>query len=585
MIYTQRNISAILLFLISVAFSQEAIRFEIPADFAPDPEVKQKPDTIQKLGLANNLPLNLALLSTKDTASFETYSRRLALLQDSISATYRTIDAVKRNSISFMPKLAPRDEFEKQSEYDTRKFNWEKELYERTERDTRSLTMHLEELEKAKKKIEGHQASLYGSVSIISNPEAASIWIGKDEIGATPADFDYLVPGTAKISVRKEGYIPWDTTFQVAPGAKFKFSVVLEETNIFSSANEIDFVSFLKRDATAVGYESRIKTIEARKVQVDEEIKHILEDFAKNYPPLEPQQPDETSDAFKNRHEIWTREGMRQVADFQRKHIAYKQKLDRCIAVLNDYIIATQCSYINEVALGAKIELGAYDPDYEQFELVAQDSANKKTPFYFKGVVGIPRDTARTINRADPGITVNLQIINYPFGEVNLAMSKLLLSRNGLDFDVYGSFGEIERYKLEEGYAGWKLRADSLLTGKLRPQNLDYNYAMGKAAVREATAPEKESGGGLGWRGWTRIIAFTAAASFTGLAVYKHLDAQDKKDDKKRLEEDKYPADPDDWNKKHNKAKKSVEDAESSRNTFGIVAGVFAIGGVATFFF
>ena len=461
-----------LLFLASAAISQEAIRFQIPTDASGElvpVTLPQKPDTVQKLGAASNRPLNLAELSAKDTASFETYSRRLALVQDSISATYRTIESVKKNTESYMPKLEPKGEFEKQPEYEARSSNWYKELFDRTERDTKSHTTRLAELEKAKKKIEENQVSLYSSVNIKSSPEAASIWIGKEEIGATPADFGFLIPGTVKINIRKEGYNSWDTTFQATPGAKYKISAVLEEKSIFSAENEIDFAKILTKDATVKDYQARIRTIEDRKVQVGEEIKKILEDFASKYPPLEPQKPSETHDDFNKRRDIWAKEGTRQVAELQKKHEVYKQKLERSIAVLKDYIIFTQSTIVNEPSFGAKIEIGAYDADREQFELLAQDTASEKSPFLFKGKVGVPRDTAKSINRAAPGFVANLQFINFPFeteaGNVNLAMSKLLLSKSGLDLKVEGSFSEIERYKELDGYEAWKLRKDALLSG------------------------------------------------------------------------------------------------------------------------
>jgi len=584
-----------LLFSVSVAFSQEAIKFQIPTDSAGTPvpvALPQKPDTVQKLGVVSNLPLNLVELSIKDTAGFETYTRRLALLQDSISATYRAIDHVKKNTVSFMPPLEPKGEFEKQAEYEARKDKWDKELFDRTERDTKSHAMRLADLQKAKKKIEENQASLYSSVNIKSSPESASIWIGKEEIGATPADYDLLIPGTVKISIRKEGYNPWDTTFQAVPGAKFKINTALEEKSIFSTENEIDFVKTLSKNSAVEGYEARIKTIEARKAQVGEEIKKILEDFAGSYPALEPQKPDETPEAFKKRRDIWEKEGLRQVAEFQKKHDVYRQKLDRSIAVLKDYIIVTQSTIISEPSLGTKIELGSYDAEKEQFELVAQDSASEKSPFLFKGHVGVPRDTAKSMDRSVPGFVANLQFINYPFKtdslNVNLGMSKLLLSKSGLDLKVEGSFGEIERYKAVEGYDVWKLHADSLLSGSLKSQGFDYNYAMGKAAVKEVADKDKgkEEGSGLGWRGWTRIVTFTAAVALGGLAVYNHVDAQDNKKEMDKLK-DNMPdlAGIESWTKKFDGYAKDKKDSEDQRLIFGIGAGVFALGGVATFFF
>jgi len=582
-----------ILFLFSASFSQGAIKFQIPTDssgaIAPV-ALPQKPDTVQKLGTAGNRPLNLSELSAKDTAGFETYSRRLSLVQDSISAEYRTIEAVKEKTKSAMPVLDPKGEFESTAEYEARRDKWHKDLFERTERDTKSHTTRLSELERAKKKIEANQASLYSSVSIKSSPEAASVWIGKEEIGATPADYGFLIPGTVKISIRKEKYNPWDTAFQAVPGAKFKINAVLEEKSIFSTENEIDFVKILSKDTTVEGYRSRIETIEARKVQVDGEIKKILEDFSDNYPPLEPQKPGESADAFKRRHESWSKDGMRQVAELQRKHEIYKQKLERSVAVLNDYIIVTQSTVLSELSSGAKIELGAYDADKNQFELVAEDSASGKSPFYFRGLVFVPRDTAKLMNRASPGFAASLQYINFPLeteaGNVNLAMAKLLLSRNGLDFKVEGSFDEIGRYKSEAGYDAWKVRADSLLSGRLKPQGLDYAYAMGKAAAKTAKSKDGDSGDGLGWRGWTRIAAFTLAAGCAGAAVFKHLKAQDKLDKRSDMEKNRDShGGREAWMSEYSNYGDSVEKNELQRAIYGGVGGAFAALGIVTFFF
>jgi hypothetical protein len=189
------------------------------------------------------------------------------------------------------------------------------------------------------------------------------------------------------------------------------------------------------------------------------------------------------------------------------------------------------------------------------------------------------------MNRAAPGFAASLQFVNFPFeteaGSVNLAMSRLLLSRNGLDLKVEGSFGEIERYKSLDGYNAWKLRADSLLSGSLKPQGLDYAYAMSKAATKDVVKSDG-SGNGLGWRGQTRIAAFAAAVALGSLAVYKHFEAEDYKDkfsglSKEEPNEDRYG--------RLEIYKKKVEDSESQRLICGIGAGVFALGGAVTFFF
>ncbi|MCL2260327.1 MAG: PEGA domain-containing protein [Fibromonadales bacterium] len=578
------------------AFSQEVIKFKIPVDstgaFIPT-VLPQRPDTVQKLGLVGNRPLDLVALSAKDTASFETYSKRLALVQDSISATHAVIELIKKNVQSMMPVLEPRSEFEKQSEYDERKTKWDREFYERTQRDTKSFSMRLTELERAKKKIEENQAAMYSSLVIKSMPDAASIWIGMEEIGATPVEYNYLIPGAIKLSVRKEGYNTWDTTFQATPKAKFMFNVELDEKSIFNQENEINFARFLTQDTTADGYRQRIIAIEMRKIQVGEELNQIQIDFANSYPPLKPQQLGESPGDFNKRRDAWAQGGMKQVAEFQQKHEAYVQKLNRCIAVLNDYIIVAQSIIMSEPAIGAKIELGAYDADKEQFELVAQDGANEKSPFYFTGKVGVPRDTAKVMDRAMPGFAASLQFINFPFvsgsSEVNLAMSRLQLSRGGMDLKVEGSFSEIEQYRQAAGYANWKLRADSLLSGSLKPQGLDYAYAMNKSATKFSKSEGGSGSSFLGWRGWTRLLTFGAAAGLTMGAVFKQININDRLDEidilKAGVPHPGVAANDDKWKVDYNSKKKSVERNELQRNLFGLAAiGCFAAGGV-TFLF
>jgi len=611
--------------LASVVFSEEPIKFKLitdstgapapvvpvqapaapaqePIKFNPvsQPAAPQKPDTVQKLGVASNRPLDLVALSAKDTASFETYSRRVKLVNDSIEATHRLVGALEAKTARDMPKLEPKGEFETTAEYEARVAKWNKELAEKRERDTKSYWLRLQELEKAKKKIEENQVSLLSSVTIKSHPAAASVWINREEIGATPIDDPYdLIPGSHKVIIRKEGYNPWDTTLLAVPGAKFKINANLEETDLHNCI--YDFAKISKKDTTVEGYEYRIDLLEACKVQVAEDMKQILEDFANSYPALEPQRPDETPDVFNKRRDMWTREGMRQVNELQRKHKNYLDKLDCTAKVLKDYIIATQSTIISEPLLAPKIELGPYDADKQQFEFIAQDTASEKSPFYFKGRIGVPRDTAKLINKAAPGFLTNLQYINFPFkidsANVNLAMSKLTLSRNGQDLKLDGSFFEIERYKPLPGYDAWKLHADSLLSGKLKAQGL----ALGCKLLPPPPPPPEDTT--KIWPTVAKIATFSAAAIFGGLAVYKHLDAQEKNDDyndryndpgyqeqsRKNRDGSLAGADKLNYDLETNKLKsldKSIKDDESSRNIFaGVAGGLLAAGIVLTIAF
>jgi hypothetical protein len=579
------------LFALSLAFAQQGIKFQIPLDSAGLPAAPPPKQEPQKLGVATGMPLNLAELSAKDTAGFETYSKRLALVQDSIKVMQRGIEESKKRTISLMPTLEPKGEFEKQAEFDARKSKWEKELGEKTQRDSKSLTDRLSELEKAKKKIEENQASLYCTLEIKTVPEAASIYLNKEEIGASPAEYKLALPGYTVIRVQKENYEPWDTAFTLQPAQKLKINIALQEKSIFSKEGELDFPKILAKDTTVNGYQERIGRVEARSSQIDGEIKTILEEFSNAYPALEPQKPGEAAQDFERRKAAWTNEGLRQVNILRQKHEAYKSKLVRSVEVLKDHIISTESMLVSETPLNAKITLGAYDAEKEAFEVAVEDTANAKTPFYFTGTVGIPLDTAKAMNRSVEGFLAGVGYINYPFvssdSSFNLAMKELSLSRKAVPLKVEGAFKPVGRFEAMEGYGAWRIHADSILSGQLKAKDLGLEYALKGDKVKAA----EKSGGGLGWRGWTRIAAFTATAAFGTLATMKHFKAGDYADKIKTLNKKAPKTDSEyrEWyNANINKLKgysDVVRDNEMYRNIYGAGAGAFAIAGTLTFIF
>ena len=578
---------------LSLAFAQEgAIRFQVNFDSTGLPVVPQLKQESQKLGVTANRPLNLAELSAKDTAGFDTYSKRRALVQDSISWMQREIENSKKRTMSQMPAFEPKGEYEKQTEFDARRAKWKKELGEKTQRDSKPFADRLAELEAAKKKIENNQTSLYCSIGIKTNPGAASIYLNKEEIGASPVEYNLALPGYTIIRIQKENYEPWDTTLTLYPAQKLKISVNLQEKSIFSKDGEIDFPKILAKDTTKEGYNARMDRVNARINQIDDEIKTILDDFNNTYPALEPQKPEETVQDFEQRKTSWHNEGVKQVGILRYKHETYRNKLVRSLKVLEDNIIATELRLMAETSLNARITLGAYDVEKEIFEITVEDTANAKTPFLFSGRAGIPRDTAKVMNRSTEGFLAGVSYINYPFisgdSSFNLAMKELSLSRRAVPLKVEGAFKPIGRFEEMEGYGKWRTHVDSLLSGALKAQGLDLNYALKDEKAKEAA--NETTGSWFGWRGWTRILTFTAAAALGTFAVVKHLKAEDAKKNIKNLNKTYNPED--DYNawysenyNDYKKYKNSLEDSESYRNIFGVSAGVFAIGGTLTFFF
>jgi len=302
-----------------------------------------------------------------------------------------------------------------------------------------------------------------------------------------------------------------------------------------------------------------------------------------------------------------------------------KNVVNAAIAVLNDYIIAAQSSLLAETATTAEITLGAYDLEEETCEIAVQDTANTRSPFYFYGKVSIPIDTARNMDRNALNFIPTLHYINFPFhtdsGKVNLAMYGLQISRNGQDLKVSGSFYEIVRYRHINGYQAWRLRADSLLRGELRASGLDYaHFAKIKSEIASkneviskdtsmststttsgiisidtststttsistniSTESKGASSGGLGWRGITRILAFSATALLGAAAIYKHLGSMD---NLKELDDLKSQvANTDEWKNSYNAKADEIREKEQQRNIFGAAAGVCAVSGAITFFF
>ncbi|MDR2594585.1 MAG: PEGA domain-containing protein [Fibromonadaceae bacterium] len=544
-------------------------------------------------------PFNLQELSTKDsTATFEIYSRRITLVQDSILATKKEIENVKKKTAKEIP-LKPKGEYEKQAEFDARKVKWEKEIDEKALQNSKPLTDRLAELEKAKKQIEEYQTALYCTLEIKTSPEAASIYLNKEEIGASPAEYNLALPGYAVIRIQKENYDPWDTTLTLQPAQKLKLNIALQEKSIFSSEGEINFAKTLAKDTTVNGYHHRINRVNARLAQIESEIRVIFANFPNTYPALEPIKPEETLQDFERRRNSWQYEGERQANALKQKYDAYKAKLVRSVETLKDNIVTTEAYSITEVRPNAQITLGNYDADKELFEIDVQDTADAKSPFHFVGKVSIPTDTAKVMNRSTEGFLAGITYLNYPFisgdSSYNLAMKYLSLERKNMALNVDGTFKNIGKFEAMEGYGPWSIHKDSLLSGLLKPQGLDLNYALKgerpKIAVAEATnaTGETKSSGGLGWRGWTRIITFSAMASAGTFAVLSHLKAdKNKKDfDKLKNEEPNNPNKNDytEWYNKLDGHKKDTEENEKLRTIFGAGAGGFAFIGLITFIF
>jgi len=104
-----------------------------------------------------------------------------------------------------------------------------------------------------------------------------------------------------------------------------------------------------------------------------------------------------------------------------------------------------------------------------------------------------------------------------------------------------------------------------------------------KSAVEDVTKEPSNPGVWDRLRWPVRIFAFTAAAYLGANAVYNHLEAKDKLDKLNDLKKD--PQLDEAWIKAYKDNTDAVRKSELRRNICVGAAGVFAIGGIFTFFF
>ena len=533
------------------------------------------PDSIRQE--ADGFSMNLAKLTARDTLVYAVYVERLKLIQDSLASFARQIDSIALEIQKAAPVLAPKDEFEKQVEFNARKTAWETKISEKVWAATSDLHKHTEYLNKAAEVIRGIMGSMRGSLQISAKPEGTKFRINASRVGRTPAALDSVPSGMVRVQFRKDGYKSFDTTIQLLPGETRALTVQLEEKGIFSEKDEVDLPRLLARDSdSVVVYQRRIAVLRARQVQVDSEIVTLLAEFPKTYPKLEPKAVNETPEAFQKRRGAWQSEGMRLYKGLQEKHGQYRAQLGRAIDVLEDYILDLQSRVKTTLVSASAIFLGKYNADKETFEFTMADTVSPSLQFFYSGTVSVPLEVAKNLNRSSDGFVPEIQYLGYPFqldsSSVYLAMTGLSMTHRGTTAKVNGNFLELESFKSMPGYADWRQHADSLLNGTLKTRGLDLQYALNDV-IQSQPLPQKAPGNPWGWRAWTRLALAAATVAFVGVGIYENQQAADEADDANAT-----PPVTD-------SEKQSVQDHDDLRNVMWICAGVSAGTALLTFAF
>jgi len=276
------------------------------------------------------------------------------------------------------------------------------------------------------------------------------------------------------------------------------------------------------------------------------------------------------------------------------KNFGYMARLDNAKILLQDYMLQDQAKVMRTDKKKVDMYLGNYDVDKQEFEVNARDIYSEKYPFDYVGRVKIPTQYAEVIDRKTDDFTVSIDYINFPFMVNGIktypGAKKAYIFWKDQEFQNEGGFRIVPGYEEIPGFEVWALRADSLISGKLAPQDLDASFAKAKVKYKEDSGPS--------W--WTAqkvvsVLAFTLSAASVGLGVLQNNKASKKlKDAKKTFGEaeemlkDVKNYDAADYSakrKEYNDQKSDLKKFENMRNIFYISAGVLGVAGAVSIAF
>ncbi|MDR3000877.1 MAG: hypothetical protein LBU89_06395 [Fibromonadaceae bacterium] len=281
------------------------------------------------------------------------------------------------------------------------------------------------------------------------------------------------------------------------------------------------------------------------------------------------------------------------------KKQTYITRLQKARELMQDYIIQEQTKILTTDRQKFEMSLGAYNADKEEFEFSMNDADSKTVPFDFSGTVKISPQQARETNRQTEDFTASIGYINFPLitdeatlypgvKKANVFYKDQELKTAGL-FKIPPSPGLSQHSNFRE----WAIYADSLLTGKLAPRNLDSLYAMSAVATK-SLKEKKDSGPSLSNKAIFRIAMFGLSATSLGIGLWHNsqVDSNVKKASRSMLEYSTAlndpSATPNELNDKYEAYRNNISDLKNSedlRAAFYIGAGVFGTAGILSFFF
>ncbi|MCL1956006.1 MAG: hypothetical protein FWF63_01665 [Fibromonadales bacterium] len=331
-----------------------------------------------------------------------------------------------------------------------------------------------------------------------------------------------------------------------------------------------DWGSLLEKNSNADGYKARIDTISFKINEMRVKIAQLNKQLGRLF--------------------LYNRDSVKIAKNLREKNYSYIARLENAKVVLQDYILQEHAKVLRTDRKKVDMSLGAYDVDKQEFDLGMRDIYSEKYPFDYIGKVKISTQQAEVIDRRTDDFTVSIDYINYPFmikgTKTFPGAKKAYIFWKDQEFPNEGVFRNVPGFDEVPGYLEWALRADSLISGKLVPQDLDASYAMQRVKYREDSGPS--------W--WTatrvvRVLAFTFSAASLGTAIWQNTKVTSKLTEVKQTfknAEDLMFADINEYTNKRNEyrvQKHDLNQIEDLRNYLYISAGTFGVIGAVSFAF
>jgi hypothetical protein len=333
-----------------------------------------------------------------------------------------------------------------------------------------------------------------------------------------------------------------------------------------------DWGGLLEKNTNIDGYKARIDTIGFKINEMKVKIAQLNKQLGRLF--------------------LYRSDSVKIAKNVREKNFGYMARLDNAKILMQDYMLQDQAKVMRTDRKKVDMYLGNYDVDRQEFDLNARDIYSEKYPFDYVGKVKIPTQYAEIIDRKTDDFTVSIDYINFPFMVNGIktfpGAKKAYVFWKDNEFENEGGFRIVPGYEEIPGFEVWALRADSLISGKLAPRDLDASFAKAKVKYKEDTGPS--------W--WTtqrvvQVLSFTASAGFLVAGILQNSKASKKLKEVKTafgeaediLVNNYDPIEYSDKRDKYNKQKDNLKKIENMRNIFYISAGTFGVIGAVSFAF